>query len=146
MASGVTSRKAGPVPPVVNTKQQPASTNSIKAALIFSCSSGISFGINSIGLVSAVSNQLFKAGKPRSWYTPELARSLIETIPILMASARGSVALIHRLQGHAEGQGHRQDGSHLATALERFEKYLGRLGHDAQRHRVSRVWHLYAPA
>ena len=85
-AGGVTSRSAGPVPPVVNTKEQPASTNSTKVALILAVSSGIKRGSKVTVFCSAAVSQLCSAGKPLSSYTPVEARSLMETMPILMGS------------------------------------------------------------
>jgi hypothetical protein len=66
VASGVTSRSAGPVPPVVSTRLQPASTNSISVALMVAWSSGIRRGSNAMGLCSARLSQSLSAGRPLS--------------------------------------------------------------------------------
>jgi hypothetical protein len=66
VASGVTSRGAGPVPPVVSTSEQPASTSSISVALMRSFSSGISRSSKSTGFFSARPSQSFSAGRPLS--------------------------------------------------------------------------------
>ena len=67
VASGVTSRGDGPVPPVVSTRSQAAwSTNSHSAALMRSCSSGINLVSQSIGFFSARDSQSRSAGSPRS--------------------------------------------------------------------------------
>ncbi len=68
VASGVTSRSAGPVPPVVSTRSQATeSTSSHSAALMPSCSSGISRVTQVIGLRSARPSQSCSAGMPLSW-------------------------------------------------------------------------------
>jgi len=67
VASGVTSRSAGPVPPVVSTSEQPASTSSTRVWLIRACSSGISRASNWIGFFSARLSQSCSAGRPWSW-------------------------------------------------------------------------------
>jgi hypothetical protein len=66
VASGVTSRSAGPVPPVVSTSAQPASTSSISVALMWACSSGIRRGSNVMGFLSARVSQSCRAGRPLS--------------------------------------------------------------------------------
>ena len=67
VASGVTSRLAGPVPPVVSTSgQRSTSTSSRSAALMPACSSGISRVTNSIGFHSARSSHSRSAGRPLS--------------------------------------------------------------------------------
>ena len=99
VASGVTSRSAGPVPPVVSTRLQSASTNSISAALMPGSSSGIRRSTKVIGLCSALCNHSLSAGKPKSWYTPALARSLTDTNPIRTASGPLSLSLIHLFRG-----------------------------------------------
>src|SRR6218665_445808 len=86
VASGVTSRSAGPVPPVVSTRLQPRSTSSISVALMPACSSGIRRCSKTIGLHSARPSQSCSACRPWSAKTPLLARSLIETMPILTGS------------------------------------------------------------
>ena len=83
VASGVTSRAAGPVPPVVSTRwQRTLSTSSISVRSISACSSGISRVSIRHGVVSAAPNQSVRPGMPLSSYTPADARSLIETRPI----------------------------------------------------------------
>ena len=67
VASGVTSRGAGPVPPVVSTRSQAtSSTSSHSAALMPACSSGIRRSCHSTGLRSARPSQSFSAGMPLS--------------------------------------------------------------------------------
>ena len=66
VASGVTSRLAGPVPPVVRTSAQPASTSSISAWLMVACSSGMSRSSNVIGFFSALPSHSRNAGRPLS--------------------------------------------------------------------------------
>ena len=67
VASGVTSRGAGPVPPVVSTRSQRASsTSSRKVALIAASSSGIRRVSQSIGLSSARASHSRSAGIPLS--------------------------------------------------------------------------------
>ncbi|MNL54400.1 hypothetical protein D3C87_1777310 [compost metagenome] len=68
VASGVTSRRAGPVPPVVSTRSQPAtSTRSIRVREICACSSGISRSTACQGVVSVRPNHSRSAGMPSSW-------------------------------------------------------------------------------
>ena len=66
VASGVTSRFAGPVPPVVSTKSHPKSTNSMSVRLISVCSSAIKRGSQSMGLRKARPSQSRRAGRPLS--------------------------------------------------------------------------------
>ena len=67
VASGVTSRGAGPVPPVVRIRWQPTSSaSSHRVWLMASCSSGISRLLPSQVEVSALSSQSAMAGMPRS--------------------------------------------------------------------------------
>ena len=67
VASGVTSRGAGPVPPVVSTRSHFASsTSSIRHWLMPSCSSGISRVTHSIGFRSALPSHSVSAGMPLS--------------------------------------------------------------------------------
>jgi len=67
VASGVTSRGAGPVPPVVSTRWQPtSSTSSHSAALMRDISSGISRVCHSMGLRTARPSQSCRAGMPLS--------------------------------------------------------------------------------
>ena len=67
VASGVTSRSAGPVPPVVSTRSHLASsTSSQSTALMPACSSGISRVSQWIGFFSARDNQSCSAGSPKS--------------------------------------------------------------------------------
>src|SRR3990167_96893 len=87
VASGVTSRRAGPVPPVVSTRLQPSLTSAISVALMRSCSSGIRRGSKVRGFFSARVSQSCSAGRPLSSYTPLLARSLMETMPIFTGSS-----------------------------------------------------------
>ena len=86
VASGVTSRSAGPVPPVVSTRWHPASTSSRRVWLISACSSAIRRGTKVRGLRMARVSHACRAGRPLSSYTPLLARSLMETMPIWMPS------------------------------------------------------------
>ena len=57
-------RGAGPVPPVVSTSAQPASTSSTSVPLIVAWSSGMSRSSNAIGFFSAFASQSFSAGRP----------------------------------------------------------------------------------
>src|SRR5438477_4111464 len=83
VASGVTSRGAGPVPPVLNIRWHPqVSTSSIKVHSISACSSGMSRVSMRHGVDSAAANHCLSPGMPLSSYTPAEARSLIETNPI----------------------------------------------------------------
>ena len=66
VASGVTSRRAGPVPPVVSTKLQPSLTRAISAALMVAVSSGIRRASKVIGFCSARVSQSCSAGRPLS--------------------------------------------------------------------------------
>ena len=87
VASGVTSLIAGPVPPVVKIKWQPAlSTKSISVFSISVCSSAIKRVSNCMGVITARLSQSCKLGIPLSSYTPVDARSEIDTKPILMNS------------------------------------------------------------
>ena len=68
VASGVTSRSAGPVPPVVSTRSQRwSSASSHSAALMSGSSSGISLSCHATGLRSARPSHSFSAGRPWSW-------------------------------------------------------------------------------
>ncbi|ODV41547.1 hypothetical protein AWV79_36030 [Cupriavidus sp. UYMMa02A] len=68
VASGVTSRRAGPVPPVVRIRSQPAtSTSSISVREICAGSSGISRSTPCHGEVSVRPNHSRSAGMPSSW-------------------------------------------------------------------------------
>ena len=64
-----------------------------KVALILAVSSGISRGSKVIGFCSAAVSQLCSAGNPWSTYTPVEARSLTETMPILMGSCGFVIAI-----------------------------------------------------
>src|SRR5690242_16670915 len=87
VASGVTSRGAGPVPPVVSTRWQPSrSTSSTRADSISGRSSGMRRFCVRQGLAMARANHSSSAGMPSSLYTPLEARSLIETSPISSSS------------------------------------------------------------
>ena len=67
VASGVTSRGAGPVPPVVSTRLQPAtSQSSISVASMAACSSGIRRVSICQGELRALPNQASRAGMPLS--------------------------------------------------------------------------------
>jgi hypothetical protein len=67
VASGVTSRGAGPVPPVVSTRSQAASSTSARSAsLMASRSSGITRVTQVTGLRSALVSQSCSAGMPLS--------------------------------------------------------------------------------
>ncbi len=67
VASGVTSRAAGPVPPVVSTSWQPAtSTSSISVRSITGCSSGMRRVCIRHGEVSAAVNHSVSDGRPLS--------------------------------------------------------------------------------
>ena len=67
VASGVTSRMAGPVPPVVKIKLQlSSSTSCFRVNSISDFSSGIRRVTACQGVVSALSSQSSKCGKPRS--------------------------------------------------------------------------------
>ena len=93
VASGVTSRAAGPVPPVVSTRSQPsASTSSASVASICGCSSGISRSTHVHSLASARPSQSLSAGMPSSLYTPPDARSLTDTRPTFNGRSGASMA------------------------------------------------------
>ena len=94
VASGVTSRCAGPVPPVVSTRWQPSpSTSSFSVASITGRSSGIRrFTVFHAGAASAFPNHSSSAGIPSSLYTPCEARSLMETRPISSSSGIVDIA------------------------------------------------------
>mmetsp|Transcript_8718 Transcript_8718/g.26125 ORF Transcript_8718/g.26125 Transcript_8718/m.26125 type:complete len:205 (-) Transcript_8718:30-644(-) len=82
VASGVTSRGAGPVPPVVTTTLHPSSSTScLRAASITFCSSGITLYSAFHSECTASVRNCRMAGPLRSWYTPELALSLTVTTP-----------------------------------------------------------------
>ena len=67
VASGVTSRGAGPVPPVVSTSAQPSSsTNCFRVASINGCSSGITRETKVSGFLTAPRSQFSSAGNPSS--------------------------------------------------------------------------------
>src|SRR5882672_2825209 len=88
VASGVTSRTAGPVPPVVSTRwQRSRSTSSISVDSITGCSSGTRRLTVRQGLCSARPKNSSSAGIPSSWYTPLEARSLIDTSPMSSSSS-----------------------------------------------------------
>ena len=83
VASGVTSRGVGPVPPVVRIRLQPsASASSRRVLLMSSSSSGTSRLQPSHGEARAESSHSARAGMPLSSYVPLLARSEMETRPI----------------------------------------------------------------
>src|SRR5260370_12017896 len=83
VASGVTSRRAGPVPPVVTTRQHPSrSHSSLKVDSINGRSSGIRRGTASQGHDRISVKHCRIAGPPRSWYSPRLARSDTVTMPM----------------------------------------------------------------
>src|SRR5574343_224160 len=87
VASGVTSRGAGPVPPVVSTRsQRSSSASSRRVALMPACSSGIRRVTQATGLRSARVSHCCRAGMPWSVYTPWEARSLTETRPMRTGS------------------------------------------------------------
>ena len=90
VASGVTSRGAGPVPPVVMTRQHPASsTSSTRVARISSGSSGMTRAAASQGEVRTSLRYALTVGPPRSSYTPWEARSETETMPMRATAAPG---------------------------------------------------------
>ena len=66
VASGVTSRGAGPVPPVVRMSEHPASASPTSVALMLPCSSGISRASKVMGLSSAPVSHCWSAGRPLS--------------------------------------------------------------------------------
>src|SRR5258706_4083719 len=88
VASGVTSRGAGPVPPVVRTRWQPfSSTSSFNVDSITACSSAMSrVSSRQAGAAIAEASQALSAGTPSSLYTPAEARSLTETRPTMSPS------------------------------------------------------------
>src|SRR5471032_2006089 len=87
VASGVTSRRDGPVPPVVRIRSQPvSSTSSISVAEIVAASSWISRVSTRQGELSAPVSNSCSDGMPLSSYTPCEARSLIDTKPITNSS------------------------------------------------------------
>ena len=82
VASGVTSRGAGPVPPVVTTRQQPSAASFWMALAIAWASSAttISRGVHGDASTSARYSRI--AGPPSSGYSPRLTRSETVRIPI----------------------------------------------------------------
>jgi hypothetical protein len=67
VASGVTSRRAGPVPPVVSTRSQPtSSTSSFSAASMTGRSSAISRSCARQGDLSARASHSRRPGRPLS--------------------------------------------------------------------------------
>src|SRR5215470_266711 len=87
VASGVTSRGAGPVPPVVSTRWHfSRSTSSARVASITGRSSGMRRLWVRQGLASARPKKSSRAGIPSSLYTPLEARSLIDTSPMSSSS------------------------------------------------------------
>src|SRR5215471_2728861 len=87
VASGVTSRIAGPVPPVVSTRwQRSRSTSSTSVVSITGCSSGMRRLTVRHWLASAREKKSSSAGIPSSLYTPLEARSLIDTSPMSSSS------------------------------------------------------------
>ncbi|MNS95864.1 hypothetical protein D3C72_1301400 [compost metagenome] len=87
VASGVTSRRAGPVPPVVSTRSHPQiSTSSISVSEMRAGSSGIRRSTACQGEVIADPSHSRSAGRPRSWYVPEEARSETDTRPMIRSS------------------------------------------------------------
>src|SRR5262249_35020370 len=100
VASGVTSRGAGPVPPVVTTRQQfSLSHNSLSVCSIKCCSSGINLGTASQGQERMSVKQSQMAGPPLSSYTPWLARSDTVKMPIRMGVL---MEISHRPQSRRE--------------------------------------------
>ena len=90
VASGVTSRGDGPVPPVVTTSAHPvSSTSSRSVASICGCSSGMTRRTGCQSRSQRVSTS-WMAGPERSSYSPELARSETVTIPIGVGIPQGS--------------------------------------------------------
>ncbi len=85
VASGVTSRAAGPVPPVVTIRLQD-SASSTMAAAIASCSSGTSLRSGLHSEIRTRSSQDSIAGPPRSSYSPRLARSETVSTPMMAVS------------------------------------------------------------
>mmetsp|Transcript_18803 Transcript_18803/g.48964 ORF Transcript_18803/g.48964 Transcript_18803/m.48964 type:complete len:223 (-) Transcript_18803:471-1139(-) len=82
VASGVTSRLAGPVPPVVMTRPQPSS--SIRARMASAIAPSSSATVLRVARHSDCTREprtLQTSGPPRSVYSPRLARSLTVTTP-----------------------------------------------------------------
>src|SRR5471032_2762077 len=87
VASGVTSLRDGPVPPVVRMRSQPvSSTSSINVAEMVAASSWISRVSARQGELSALASHSCSDGMPLSSYTPCEARSLIDTRTITNSS------------------------------------------------------------
>lgn len=86
--SGVRSRRAGPVPPVVKTSaHRSRSARSIKASLTFSNPSGTRRRTARHGVVRTFRKKSSIAGPLESRYVPALARSETVTIPIAAISS-----------------------------------------------------------
>src|SRR5581483_8220882 len=105
VASGVTSRRAGPVPPVVRIRWQASrSASSFRVVSICARSSGIRRETNLIGLMTARESQSLRAGSPSSWYTPCEARSLIDTRPTTSCSVFVVISLLLRASASLQSQ------------------------------------------
>jgi len=97
VASGVMSRRAGPVPPVVTMSEQPSvSANSINVAATKSVSSGTMREISVHSLVMCLPRYSRIAGPPKSSYTPCDARSETVTTPM---RATTTATTSHRVVG-----------------------------------------------
>lgn len=89
VASGVTSRRDGPVPPVVNTSTHRSSSHKHRSAeSIRSTSSGTNTLTGSHSLWIDSESQSTTAGPPRSSYSPRNARSDTVTMPIRIVMHR----------------------------------------------------------
>ena len=105
VASGVTSRGDGPVPPVVTTNEQfCTSIRSTKVAEMMSSSSGIRQSTNSMGEVMQPVRNWWIAGAPLSSYTPVEARSETETTPMRVVMTSAGVRASARNQGQPYSQ------------------------------------------
>lgn len=107
VASGVTSRGDGPVPPVVMTNEQfSLSMRLMRVAEMVSSSSGIRRFTNSMGEVMHPARNWWMAGAPLSSYTPVEARSETETTPmrVVMISAGVRASARNQVQPCSQNQ------------------------------------------
>src|SRR5664280_708945 len=117
VASGVTSRGAGPVPPVVTTRShRSSSTSSRRVALMVASSSGMRRACHSIGFSTARVSQSRRAGMPLSSYVPEDARSLTDTMPTRTVSS-GTAELVESRIGLARADELEQLAKGASAAL-----------------------------
>src|SRR5258708_4621377 len=141
VASGVTSRGAGPVPPVVSTRWQPRwSTSSFNVLSIAGRSSAISrVSSRHLGAAIALASHSFSEGMPSSLYTPAEARSLMETSPMINSSLMRVLPSPHQhSSSRRRGWSIKgfQDPEELAERVADERAQLLRLGAGVLRHVV----------